>query len=113
MFTRFKTCLCEKFEILPILLIHRFIWVLMFFGWMFNDKSILVSYVIFLMLLRVHWIFNNNECVVTQIERNICQFPEDSYSDYFYNFCDKENIDFYYGSIQLFICLVVFHKLLS
>ena len=64
----------------------------MFFGWMFDDKSILVSYVIFLMLLRVHWIFNNNECVVTQIERNICQFPEDSYSDYLYN---KERIRIY------------------
>lgn len=113
MFTRFKNCLCEKkVEIIPILLFHRLLWVFLFFGWMFDDKLILGVYLIFILSLQTHWMFNKNQCFITQIERNICNLPENSYSDYLFNFFDTD-ISFYYGLIQIITCSIVVYKLIK
>ena len=87
MCTRFKTCLCNgKIEILPILFIHRLMFVFLYFGWLFDDKLILGLYLLFMISLQVHWLFNDNQCIITQIERSICDLPKNSYSDYVFVF---------------------------
>ena len=111
MFTRFKNCLCSgKIEILPVLLFHRLLWIFMFFGWLFNDKFVLILYLGFLIIIQLHWFFNNNKCIITEIEINICDLPEDSYSDYFYNFF-KQNLSLYYGIFQLILGSIAIYKL--
>jgi len=90
MFTRFKNCLRgKKIEIIPILFFSQTfvgIFILLFFGWMFDDKMILSVYLIFILSLQTHWIFNKNQCFITQIERNICNLSENSYGDYLFDF---------------------------
>ena len=108
--TRFKTCLKGNIKILPVLLFHRLLWVFLFFGWIFDSKFILIIYLLFNIGLQIHWLFNNNECVITQIERKMCKLPADSYSDYFYNLFGK-NISLYYGVVQLIFCTIVVWKL--
>lgn len=110
--TRFKMCLqTNTSEILPILLFHRMLWVFLFFGWVFLNKYILVIYLLFNISLQIHWLYNSNECIITQIERKICNFPANSYSDYFYNLF-QNNISLYYGLIQVVFCGIVVYKLL-
>lgn len=112
--TRFKDCLDtyrdRRFTVITVIILHRVIWSFMYFGWTFNDRRVLILYLLFNVGLKMHWLTNDNECVVTQIERSLCNFPPDSYSDYLYNLL-KEDTSLLYGSIQIFLCSIVIYKL--
>ena len=112
MLTKFRICLGNKPQILPLLLFHRILWVFLFFGWIFNNKYIIIVYLVFNITLQIHWLLNSNECILTQFERQICDFPADSYSDYFYDLF-KGNISLGYGIVQAIFCSIVIYKLFT
>ena len=109
MLTKFRICLGNKPQILPLLLFHRILWVFLFFGWIFNNKYIIIVYLVFNITLQIHWLLNSNECILTPFERQICDFPADSYSDYFYDLF-KGNISLGYGIVQAIFCSIVIYK---
>ena len=73
----------------PTTLLTAFIHHLMiffFFTCLFfiNNKSVLYGYIIFILLLPVHWYFNKGECIISQTSCKQCFIPksEDTFTLY-------------------------------
>ena len=106
----------KKIIILLITLIHIIVVLFLFFGWLFFNKKILLVYLIFQLLIIIHWIINEWKCKLSQIVNNICKF-EDSLIFYdnstliidFINFVGINKLNKYkYGSdVYLFIYIQI------
>jgi hypothetical protein len=73
------------FRITFILIIHHFISIFLHFGWIFNNKTILILYILSVNIIYVQFLFNDDKCVLTQIENKLCQYkPYRHFTDYFH-----------------------------
>jgi len=79
---KYKTCIDNKpMKILPVIILHRIIFVFMYLGWIFNNKIILYGYLVFMLILLIHWSMNNWKCCLTQYENSVCDFSKNSQYD--------------------------------
>jgi hypothetical protein len=66
----YKTCP----NIFIILFLHAIIWIFTHFGCFYNNKKILILYLLCFIFLPIHWLLNNNRCIVTEYVNKICGF---------------------------------------
>jgi hypothetical protein len=75
-----------------ITLLHFFITIFTFFGILLPNKYI-KYYILFIIILQIHWLTNNNECIITQIEQKYATdmniIHEQMKSDTKYPFMEK------------------------
>lgn len=76
-----KDCLKEKpyftyIQILGLQYIHHFIAVFMGLGWLFNNKYILLFYILFLISIFIHWKTNGGKCFLTVMYNRLCGFDD-------------------------------------
>jgi hypothetical protein len=80
--TTYKNCIEDKFyDIFPIIFIHRVVCIFMYFGWIFNDKNVLIIYIVFMVGILIHWYTNKWKCFLTEQESEICNFHRGRYYD--------------------------------
>ena len=51
--------------------IHYFIFFFVLIGWLFNNKIILISHLVFIPIMLLHWKLNNNTCFLTNLENSL------------------------------------------
>ena len=67
-----KTCLNQtqtlrnKILIVLITFFHHFLAIFGLFGWMFNNKKLLLAYIIIIIVTIVQWKFNSGHCIITR-----------------------------------------------
>ncbi len=66
----------KKYKIFILLLSHHILQVFTHFGWIFNNKKILVFYIILPFLTLYHWKTNNNTCTLTENFNKLCNKPK-------------------------------------
>jgi hypothetical protein len=109
--TKYKNCVSCKPSIIPEILLHRFINVFMYTGWIFDNKVILVFYLITLLLLIIHWMLNNGKCILTKYENIVCNFPEDSRYDYIFRIFDDKTASIITIILKTIIFSIVIYKI--
>ena len=69
-----KTCKHLQTEkgLRHFLLFHHFIAVFIFMGWILLPDKILYSYIYFTLGILLHWKFNDNRCVFTDLYYHMC-----------------------------------------
>ena len=67
-----KTCLNQtqslhnKVLVVLITFVHHLLAMFGLFGWMFNNKKLLLAYVIIIVVTIVQWKFNSGHCIITR-----------------------------------------------
>ena len=113
---KYKNCVesVEIYKIIPTILAHRFISVFVYFGWLFDNKVILISYVAFLILLLLHWVTNDWKCIITEYENEICNFPDDTVYDPTFNILGNSDFAGYiYTIINITLGVLAIYKILK
>jgi hypothetical protein len=109
--TRYRNCVSYTPSIIPEILLHRLLNVFMYFGWIFDNKVVLIFYVISLLLLIIHWISNNWKCVLTKYENAVCGFDEDERYDYLYRAFDEKTASILTVILKIIIFSFIIYKL--
>jgi len=112
-FTRLRFCKNVDIKLISILLTHRFVYIFMYFGWIFNNKIILILYILSLISVHLYWYFNNNICDVTRIENDLCEYEEYKYFDYLYIFFDTKTADIILKSLLVVFISISVIKILN
>jgi hypothetical protein len=74
----------DRFKLIVILIIHHIISVFGHFGWIINNRQFLISYVLFVTGVFIHWMMDGG-CFVTVLFNNICGYKHYEYfHDIFY-----------------------------
>lgn len=81
---RMKDCKNKNAIVISVNIIHRLIYVFLMLGWLFNDKTILTIYLVIIGIVLFHWLLNKGKCKSTQLEFDICQYPNFKNFDYLY-----------------------------
>ena len=55
-----------------VLFFHHFINIFANFGWLSNNKAILIFYLLTPIIVLIHWTTNNNKCMLTQLHNKLC-----------------------------------------
>jgi hypothetical protein len=76
-----KDCLKEKpsftyIQILCLQYIHHFIALFITLGWLFNNKNILLFYILFIICVVLHWKTNDDKCFLTVIYNRLCGYDD-------------------------------------
>ena len=72
-----KTCLNQtqslhnKVLVILITFVHHLLAMFGLFGWMFNNKKIVLAYIIIVIITLVQWNINDSHCVITDLVANI------------------------------------------
>ena len=107
----YKTCIFERpLEVLPIILSHRLVWIFGNFGWVFNNKKILIAFLIFQITLMFHWRVNGG-CIMTQVQNEICGYPKDTNYDYIYVMLGKKKAGIVKSLYFIIIYIFIGYKL--
>ena len=59
-------------SVYPLLLTHHIINVFSQFGFLCNDKYLLIAYIFAPIIVIGHWLTNNNKCVLTEMVNDKC-----------------------------------------
>ena len=113
-----KTCLNQtkstknKILILLITFFHHFLATFGLFGWMFNNKKLLIFYISVIVVTVVQWKFNKGHCIIT---RSVAKL---SGNDNYKRFNDLYRIIglkklipsrwLYYGSLSIFVLIALY-----
>ena len=110
--TTYKDCVNEKFyEIFPIIFLHRIVCILMYFGWIFNDKKFLIFYFILMIGILIHWFTNNWKCFLAEHESEICDFPKNRYYDPLFKSLGPKNATIIASILKVLIYSIVIYKI--
>ena len=76
-----KDCLKKKppfiyIQILVLQYIHHFIVIFMGWGWLFNNKYILLFYILFIIGVILHWKTNDDKCFLTVTYNRLCGYDD-------------------------------------
>lgn len=76
-----KDCLKEKppfiyIQILVLQYIHHIISLFLTLGWLFNNKYILIFYILFIIIVILHWNMNGDKCFLTVIYNRLCGYDD-------------------------------------
>jgi hypothetical protein len=99
----------EKVKAFRILMIHHLYSSFANFGWILNNKFLLIIYILFPLSAILHWNTNENECVWTQDFNKLCGYKHYEYfHDLFYWLKIKELHPAYY----VLTILIALYKLI-
>ncbi len=76
-----QKCLLKKknnTKLIFISLIHHIFNIFMHFGWIFNNKRILMFYLLLPVITLIHWKTNNDKCILTESVNKICGFSRNN-----------------------------------
>jgi hypothetical protein len=112
-FSKYKCCIKNHPKIVPELIIHRLASLFIYTGWIFNNKIVLIFYLIFIIGIVIHWITNNNICFLTEYENKVCNFPKNTRYDYIYRIFNPSTATIITILFNIFILITVFWKLIK
>ena len=98
--------------------IHYLIVLFLFFGFLLPDKYVW-TYILYVIILRIHWLINNDKCILTELEQKFSPIEEQMRTDTRYPFIGKMmsnfNIAFtdeqYDGIFNVFIIIALFYSI--
>ena len=112
--TKYKKCIKEHPRIIPELLLHRLIGTFIYLGWIFNNKIVLIFYLLFELGILLHWCTNHFKCCLTENENKICKFDKKERYDYVFRmFSDKTAVRIAIiakAIIVLYVIYKIFYK---
>jgi hypothetical protein len=75
----------KQYAFYLFLLIHHFVAAILYLGWLSNNKSFLLFYLIFLSLVLTDWCIDDLKCILTEIINTYCGNDErEPFHDLFY-----------------------------
>ena len=100
-----------------ILALHHALNIFANFGWVLNNKSLLLVYLCAPIVCLLHWYTNDNKCILTQKYNSICNLPQDTPFNDLFNIIGLKKHSWWmnYGHhTYMIICLcIAFWKLLE
>ena len=109
--TQYRKCIISHPEMICEILLHRLINIFAYFAWIFDNKIILIFYIIFMVALIIHWSTNNWECILTKYENKVCKFNKNARYDYFFIIFDEKTASFITIIIKIVILIIILKKL--
>ena len=105
-----ETNMMQKIKIIFFNLLHHFIFTFSMIGWTSSNKKVLILWILFIILLRIHWKTNDDNCVITEIENQLCNLDND---DKMWNFLNliQPKINFNVYNIFYLLLVIVIIKL--
>ena len=100
----------EKTRAFFLIFAHHILAVLSNFGWLSNNRAILLLFVIINAIIIIHWLTNKNKCMVTTRLNKICgKSPNHLFPDFFY-IIGLKNFDFWnnWASYIYYVGLTLF-----
>lgn len=96
-----------------VILIHALITSYMFLGWIYKSKKMMVIFLLFWLVILLHWITNNGQCFITQITNKICGFTEARMHNpnIFLNVHNRFNTNIFLNIFAIFGILISMYKL--
>lgn len=108
--TKYKHCASQVGLIVSI---HRLVWVFSYLGWIFNSKFVLWGYLVFNIILAIHWATNGWNCTLTEQENKLCNFKPNTRFDYFYMFLGDKKASVVAGILRLVFIAITITKLIK
>ena len=84
----YKNC-SVKPSVTGLLFLHSFIWVYTYLGCLYRDKKLLMIYLITIFMIVLHWMSNDNRCILTTKVNMECNLNKDTKYDRLYLNEDK------------------------
>lgn len=69
----------SKSEFHVKLLLHHVLVMFVYFGWLSDNTYILSFYLLFPIILLIHWRMNDNRCIMTETVNTMCGLDKDEY----------------------------------
>jgi hypothetical protein len=91
---------CQHPHIFFVLFLHAIIWIFSYVGCFYNNKLILQIYLLTIILLPIHWMLNNNRCILTEYVNKNCNLDVDNKYDWIFKLKD--------GNIIAIILRIIF-----
>lgn len=110
-FTKYKQCIKDHPKIIPEMILHRFVGTFIYVGWIFDNKIVLIFYLIFEVCIMLHWILNNWQCCLTQYENKVCGFDKNVKYDYIFQVLSNKTAVVVALIIKAMILVYVIYKL--
>ena len=105
----------KKIYIYTVLILHHLVFSLLYFGWLFNNKTLLIIFLFSPVVIMLHWLTNNWKCKLSQMINNVCKFDDFKLFEDFFDIIGlkKNNIsaNFFRGFFVLFGIIVAYSKL--
>ena len=117
-FSDVKNCLSntktsgKKLLVVLITFFHHFLAVFGLFGWLFNNKKILMTYVILITITIIQWKINKGHCVITRAVSKLSDTPKYKRFNDFYQIIGLKKLIpsrwLYYVSLSIFIGIALY-----
>ena len=88
-----------------------FIGTFIYVGWIFDNKMILIFYLVFEVIIILHWITNHWKCCLTQYENKVCNFDKKEKYDYVFKIMNNKTAIILALTIKAIILCYVIYKL--
>lgn len=110
-FTRLPKCKNKSLKVILLIFFHRLYYTFLYFGWIFDNKTVLILYLFLVMFTYIHWFTNNWKCKQTEIENNLCKYDNYMYFDYVYLNFNKNTANILSNMYIIIIMIIIFYKL--
>lgn len=111
LYTRLPKCKNKSFKVILLIFLHRLYYTFLYYGWIFDNKILLIIYLFLIIFTYIHWLTNDWKCKQTEIENDLCKYDKYMYFDYIY-LTFNENIAKIISNIYIIsIIITIFYKL--
>ena len=111
LFTKYKKCAHDEPKIIPELFLHRAINIFVYFGWIFDNKIVLIFYLLFELCVVIHWFTNNFNCFLAEYENKVCKFDKNTRYDYIFRFFKLRTATVITITLKILVLFIVYYKL--
>lgn len=66
-------CIQSHPEVIPVILLHHFIYIFALLGWILDDLFGLLVYIAVPIVIGLHWATNKNHCMVDEVTSGVCE----------------------------------------
>ncbi len=75
---KFKACnnkesIIDKTNYRILTFLHHFVIIFIMCGIFFKTKKWVIAYILFIVILFIHWHTNNNKCILSELKKNMCK----------------------------------------
>ena len=75
---KFKACnnkesIIDKTNYRVLTFLHHFVVIFIICGIFFKTKKWLIAYILFIVILFIHWHINNNKCILSELKKKACK----------------------------------------
>jgi hypothetical protein len=90
------------------LALHHIISIFANFGWLYNNKKILIGNLILILIILLGWVTNKNKCFITEEFNKLCAYENyEFFHDFFYYF----NIKILHPPYYIFLIFILLYKI--